>query len=129
MSSHASLNESISLFYLSFLIQRAHSRSPLFDSGITQIIWVRFLFKYRRTGSLNASFRKLTHNNDYTLLSILRNVEKCKGKIHDKAAAKSAEKIFYPFSTTSCPFSEIIHRIWKNGLKIGNIQISKSENT
>ena len=92
------MNESISLFYLSFLIQRAHSRSPLFDSGITQIIWVRFLFKYRRTGSLNASFRKLTHNNDYTLLSILRNVEKCKGKIHDKVAGKSAEKnvIFFP---------------------------------
>ena len=40
-----------------------------------------------------------------------------------------AQKKCYPFSTTSCPFSEIIHRIWKNGLKIGNIQISKSENT
>jgi hypothetical protein len=52
-----------------------------------------------------------------------------RGRLTTKRQAKSAEKNFYPFSTTSCPFSEIIHRIWKNGLKIGNIQISKSENT
>ena len=52
-----------------------------------------------------------------------------RGRLTTKRQAKSAEKNSNPSSTTSCPFAQTIHRIWKNGLKIGNIQISKSENT